>query len=67
MVDFAATQAQAKGAAPSTNHEGGQTGATATKTRSALLSPTANGVDMTYHQLEEIHTIAVVQLAECTH
>jgi hypothetical protein len=67
MVDFTATQARAKGATPSANREGGHTGAMATKTRSALLSPTANGVDMTYRQLEEIHAIAAVQLAECTH
>jgi hypothetical protein len=45
MVDFTATQAQAKGAAPSANREGGQTEAVVAKTPSALPPPTTNGVD----------------------
>jgi hypothetical protein len=66
MVDFTATQSWAKAAAPSANHGGGgQTGATAIKTLSALPSPTVDGVDKMYRQLVEIHTIATTQLEEC--
>jgi hypothetical protein len=65
MVDFAATQARAKGATLSTNLGERQTRAAATKTMSALPSPTADGVDMMYHQLAEIHAIVIAQLAEC--
>jgi hypothetical protein len=45
-VDFATTQARAKGVAPSSNYEGGQTGATTTKTLSTLPSPTIDRVDI---------------------
>jgi hypothetical protein len=65
MVDFTTTQAWAKGEAPSANREGGQTGAAATKTPSALPSPTIDRVDRMYHQLAEIRTIAAAQLAKC--
>jgi hypothetical protein len=67
VVDFTATQAQAKEVAPSANREGGQTGAAVTKTSSALPSPTVDGVDRMYHQLAQIHTITVMQLAKCAH
>jgi hypothetical protein len=63
-VDITATQARAKGAAPSANHEGGQTGATATKTPSALPPPTVDGLDRMYHQPAKIHAIATMQLVE---
>jgi hypothetical protein len=43
MINFVATQARAKGAAPYTNREGGQTEAATTKTPSALPSPTVDG------------------------
>jgi hypothetical protein len=66
MLDFVATQAQAKGAAPSAKREGAQTEAIAAKTPSALPPPTADGVDRMYHQLVEIHAITAAQLAECT-
>jgi hypothetical protein len=65
MVDFTATQARAKGAAPSANSEGGQTGAAATKTPSVLPSPTTDREDRMYCQLAEIHAIAAAQLVEC--
>jgi gamma-glutamylcysteine synthetase len=52
MVDFTATQAQAKRA-------------TTVKILSALPPPTADGVDRMYCQLTEIHTIIAVHLAEC--
>jgi hypothetical protein len=65
MVDFTATQAQAKGATPSAHRERGQIGTAVTKTPSALPSPTTDGVDRMYRQLAEIHAITVVQLAEC--
>jgi hypothetical protein len=67
MVDVATTQAQSKAAAPSDNHEGGQTEATMAKPSSASPPPTADGVDKLYHQLAEIHAITIVQLVECTH
>jgi hypothetical protein len=57
MVDFTTTQARVKGAAPSVKG--------ATKTPSALPSPTVDGVDRMYHQLAEIHPIAAAQEAEC--
>jgi hypothetical protein len=31
------------------------------------LWPTVDGVNKMYHQLVEIHAIAIVQLAECAH
>jgi ABC-type Na+ efflux pump permease subunit len=67
IVDITATQARAKGAAPSANHEGGQTGATATKTPSALPPPTVDGLDRMYHQPAKIHAIATMQLVERAH
>jgi hypothetical protein len=67
VLNVVATPAQAKGAARSADHEGGQTGATVTKTPSALPSPTAHGVDRLYLQLVEIHAIIAAQLVECTH
>jgi hypothetical protein len=66
MVDLATTQAQAKGVAPSTTHEGGQIEAAAAKHLNALPPPSTNGVDRLYRQLAEIHVIATTQLAECT-
>jgi hypothetical protein len=57
MVDFVATQARAKGVAPSANLEGGQTEATAAKPLNALPPPIADGVDRLYRQLAEIHAI----------
>jgi hypothetical protein len=67
LVDFTATQARAKEAAPSANHEGGQTKAIATKTPSAIPPPIIDGVDRMHRQLAEIHAIIVVQLAKCAH
>jgi hypothetical protein len=42
-------------------------GQAVTKALNASPPPTANGVDKLYHQLKEIHIIAAMQLAECTH
>jgi hypothetical protein len=67
MVDFTATQDRAKGAVPSANRQEGHTEATTTKTLSTIPSPTTDVVDNMYHQLAEIHAIAVVKLAECAH
>jgi hypothetical protein len=67
LVDYASTQAWAKGLAPSTSTEGSQVGATAAEPLNASSPPTANRVDMMYHQLAEIHAIAASQLAECAH
>jgi hypothetical protein len=69
IVDFASTQAWAKGVAPSANREGGggrQIEAVVAKPLSASPPPTTDGVDMMYHQLVEFQAIAIVQLAECT-
>jgi hypothetical protein len=52
-VDLAATQAQAKGVAPSTSHEVGQTVAAVATPLNALPPPFADGVDRLYHQLVE--------------
>jgi hypothetical protein len=40
-VDFASTQSQANGVAPSANHEGGQTEATMIEPQNASPPPTA--------------------------
>jgi hypothetical protein len=65
MVDLTTIQAQAKGAAPSANHEGGHTEATMAKPLNAPPPPFANGVDRLYHQLAEIHSITAAKLVEC--
>jgi hypothetical protein len=67
MVDLTTIQAQAKGASPSVNRNKGQTEAAAAKPLNVLSLPPADRVDKLYHQLVEIHNIAVEQLAECTH
>jgi hypothetical protein len=67
MVDLAATRGLAKGAAPSTNRGGGQTKASVAKALNALPPLSADGVDRLYHQLVEIDTIVVAQVAECIH
>jgi hypothetical protein len=64
MVDFASTQAWAKGEALSTNRES-QTKAAAAKPLNASPPPTTNGMDRLYRQLAEIHAITAMQLAEC--
>jgi hypothetical protein len=64
MVDFTSTQAQAMEVAPPTSREGGQDEAAAAKPLSASPPLTADGVDKMYHQLADIHAIAVAQLAE---
>jgi hypothetical protein len=61
MVDFASTQARAKGVAPCANHEVGQTKAALAKPQNASPPPTADGVDMIYRQLVEIHAITAAQ------
>jgi hypothetical protein len=65
MVDLAATQAQAKGVAPSTNRKGGQIKTIAATPLNVLPPPSTDGVDGLYHQLVEIHAIAATQLVEC--
>jgi hypothetical protein len=65
MVDLATAQAQAKGAALSANCEEGQTKDAVAKPLNAPLPPSADGVDMLYHQLAEIHAITATQLVEC--
>jgi hypothetical protein len=67
LVDFAATQARTKGAAPSANREGAPTEAATAKPPNASPPPTANGVDRLYRQLMEIHAMTTVQLVECTY
>jgi hypothetical protein len=67
MVDLVATRAHAKGAAPSTSHEGRQTVVVVTTPLSTLPPPSTNRVDMLFLQLVEIHAIAATQLVECAH
>jgi hypothetical protein len=57
MVDFASTQARAKGVAPSNSHVGGQTKATAVKPPNTSPPLITDWVDKMYRQLVEIHTI----------
>jgi hypothetical protein len=65
MVDFTATQIQAKGGAPTASHEGGGTKAVVAMPPNVIPLPFDSRVHGLYHQLARIHTIAVVQLAEC--
>jgi hypothetical protein len=67
MVDYASTQAPTKGVAPSASRQGSKTKAAAVEAPNTSYPPTANGVDMLYHQLAEIHAIVAMQLAECAH
>jgi hypothetical protein len=67
MVDFTATQVQAKGGAPPASYERGQTKATMANPPNVLPPPLASGVDRLYHQLVDMHDIATTQLAECAH
>jgi hypothetical protein len=67
MVDLAASQAQAKGAAPSTDHERDQTEATGSKPPKVLPAPFVDGVDKLCRQLAEIHSIGSTQLMVCDH
>jgi hypothetical protein len=55
MLDFTSTQAQAKELAHPASR--GEAEATAAKTPSASTQLTADGLDMMYRQLAEIHTI----------
>jgi hypothetical protein len=57
MVDPTATQAQAKGVAPSA----------VASPLSVPSPPSADGVDKLYRQLAAIHAIATAQLAECAY
>jgi hypothetical protein len=66
-VVLTTTQAQAKGAAPSTSREGDQTVAIVATPINVLPPPSTDGVDKLYRQLAEIHTIIAAQLGECTH
>jgi hypothetical protein len=45
--------------------EGGQNEAAMAKPLNVLPPPSADRVDMMYHQLAEIHAIASMQLTEC--
>jgi hypothetical protein len=65
MLDFTSTQAQAKGANPTTSHKEGHTMAIAARPLKASPPPTTDRLDKMYHQLVEIHTITVVYLVEC--
>jgi hypothetical protein len=65
MVDYASTQAQTKGVAPSASREGSQAEAVVAKPLNASSPPTADGVDRLFHQLVEIHAITTAQLVEC--
>jgi hypothetical protein len=67
MVDFATTQAQVDEVAPLASHEGDHAEAVVAKLLIASPPLTADGVDKLHRQLEEIHAIAIVQLAECAH
>jgi hypothetical protein len=66
MVDYASTQAQAKGLAPSASRVGSQVEAAVAEPLNASSPTTADRVDRLYHQLAEIHAITAMQLAECT-
>jgi hypothetical protein len=65
MIDFACTQAQAKGVAPTASREEGHTEAAAARPPKASPPPTAVSVDKMYRQMVEIHDIAAAQLAKC--
>jgi hypothetical protein len=65
MVDLTATRAQVTGVAPSANRNGGQTETTVATPLNVLLPPSTVSVDLVQRQLTAIHTIAIVQLAEC--
>jgi hypothetical protein len=67
MVDLTATRARVKEAASSANRKASQTKTTAATPLNALPPPSVDGMDMLYHQLVEIHTIATAQLVECAH
>jgi hypothetical protein len=66
MMDFASTPTHPKGVALTASREEGHTDVIAARSPKDSPPPTADGVDMIYHQLVEIHAIAAVQLAECT-
>jgi hypothetical protein len=58
MVDFIPTQAQTKELAPPVHRAQAQDEATVAQSSSTPPMLTADGVDMMYHQLAEIHAIA---------
>jgi hypothetical protein len=67
LVDFTPTQAQAKELAPPICRGEAQDEAAIAKSPSTPPPLPADGVDRMYHQLAEIHTITVMQLAKCAH
>jgi hypothetical protein len=65
MMDYASTQARAKGVVPNANHEEGHTEAAVARRPKASPLPTIDRVDKMYCQLVEIYVITITQLAEC--
>jgi hypothetical protein len=67
MMDFASAHARAKGLAPTASCEERHIEAIAARLPKASPTPTADGVDKMYHQLADIHALAIAQLVECVH
>jgi hypothetical protein len=67
MVDVTSTQAQAKELAPLVPQAEAQARAAGGKSPKTPPPLTADGLDMMYRQLVEIHAISTAQLAECAH
>jgi hypothetical protein len=67
MMDYASTQARAKGVAPTANHERSHTEAIVARSSKASPPPSADRVDKMYLQLAEINAVAITiaQLAKC--
>jgi hypothetical protein len=65
MVDIISTQTQAKDLAPLVRQGEASTKVIATQSPCASAPLTADGVNMMYHQLVEIHAITTAQLVEC--
>jgi hypothetical protein len=65
VMNYATTQAQPKGVSSMPHRRWGLAEATLAKAMSFSPPPTVDEVDKLYRQLEEIHTIGTMQLAEC--
>jgi hypothetical protein len=68
MMDYAPDRVRSKGVVSTPSCGWGQAEAEAVVAKAPSTSPlpTADEVDKLYHQLAEIHAIAIAQLAECT-
>jgi hypothetical protein len=65
MMDYASTQAQAKGVASTSSRDECHTEAATTRTPKASPPPTVDGVDKMYRQMVEICAITSAQIPEC--